>query len=180
MSYPSLAISGLPGAGKTKLAERLYRDLGWEVYSLGGLWRARHQQVAPEVPFADWWRATSLEDNQAVDHQAHERIKKGQVIVEFRYSALCQDTSSCLRVYTHTDLSTRVDRCLGSPRYEHKMPVDIDTILRQREEDEVQMGRKLYGEDYDFRSPNHHALVLNTLRLTLDQEARLVLALIRP
>jgi len=56
MKYHSIAMSGLPGAGKSSLAKKLSIDLKWKTSSIGEIWRERHKEQNISVPFEDYWK----------------------------------------------------------------------------------------------------------------------------
>ena len=47
---------------------------------------------------------------------------------------------------------------------------DIETLLQKREQDEVVMGQKLYGLNYDYRAPEHYDLTLDSGLMNVEQE----------
>ena len=176
--YRGIVISGLSNSGKTTLATKLSEHFSWPVHSLGQLWRERWAKLYPqgEVSFEEYWRTTSLQDNLAINEQAREIFARGNVIGESRYSHYCRDFPALL-VFVTADLETRAVRALPILKYPSKSLSEIKNILFEREQDEVRMGKKLYGESYDYRVSDHYDLVLNSVRLTLAQEMVLVLSL---
>lgn len=89
-----------------------------------------------------------------------EIIRAGNVIGDTRYCHYCRDLPALL-VFTYADLPTRVQRYTDSEKYKNKSSKEVEQILLQRERDELVMGEKLYGEDYDYRDRKHYDIQLN-------------------
>jgi hypothetical protein len=69
-------------------------------------------------------------------------------------------------------LETRAARVLGMEKYKEKTLDEIKQILRQREVDEIALGRRLYN--YDYRDSCYYDLVINTKSLSVENEAAIV------
>jgi cytidylate kinase len=173
MNYKSIVISGLAGAGKTTLAKELSGIYGWPVYSVGDLWRSRWKQKYPnnEVPFEEYWRTTSTQENQQTDNDFHNIIAKNDVIGDGRYVIHLRDLPVFL-VFLSADLDTRAARLFGLEKYKEKTVDEIKQILRRREVDEVALGRRLYN--YDYRDSSYYNLVINTKSLSVANEVAIV------
>ena len=55
----------------------------------------------------------------------------------------------------------------------------MERILFSREDTELFLGKRLYGEDYDHRNPDHYGIILNTGILTVEEEHDIIVAAIR-
>jgi len=173
MKYQSIVISGLAGAGKTTLANKLGGIYGWPVYSVGDLWRQRWQKKYPdkEVPFEEFWRTTSTQENLQTDTDFCDIIAKKNVVGDGRYGIYLRNLPVLL-VFLSADLETRASRVFGLDKYKGKSVDEIRQILRQREVDEVALGRRLYN--YDYRDSSYYDLVINTKSLSVDDEAAII------
>ncbi len=176
MSYTSIILSGLPASGKTTLAKKLSSHYHWRIHSLGQLWRNQWKEKYPqeEIPFEDYWRQTSLADNREINRKAKEIFKRGEVIGDSRYAIYCKDLPSLL-IFVTAPLEIRASRSIE--KYPGKSPFDREKILKERERDEVERGRQIFGEDYDYREHHHYHLTLNSGVLTVEQEFTLVRSL---
>ncbi len=176
MSYNSILISGLPGAGKSCLARALSEKLGWPIYSIGGLFKEEWKRFYPnqEVSFEEYWRTITKEKNMEMNRKAREIIARGNAIGDFRFAICCEGLPS-LRIYITADLETRAKRVKDKGS---NSIGKLKRILQERENDEVKVGKELYGKDYDFREQNQYHIVLNAGLLRFDQELNAVMDLL--
>lgn len=71
---------------------------------------------------------------------------------------------------------TRASRVLGSEKYLGKDLEDVKKTLLRREQDEVEIGKRLFN-GIDYRNHNGHHLVINSGKLSVDQEVEVIMAL---
>ncbi|MFH1420683.1 MAG: cytidylate kinase family protein [Candidatus Aenigmatarchaeota archaeon] len=175
MQYDGIILSGFPVSGKSTLAKRLSGIYQWPVYSVSKAFRDAWQQKYPDgkVTFEEYWRnEITFEQNMDVNVIAHGVFEKGKVIGETRYTYAFRDLP-LLFVFLAADLDVRAER--GSKeRYKGNTPEEVKRILLQRESDELVTGFKLFGDDYDWRKPQHYHLTLNSGMLTMEQEIEIV------
>ncbi len=178
--YSSIAISGNPVAGKSSLANRLSAAYGWSRLSIGDLqrqrWRRQHPQG--EISFEDWWRSTTVKDNMEVNVLAKSTIEKGGIVADSRFCNYL-DNSKCLLIFLTAQLSVRVQRAKSRSEYGSMGADELEQLLARREQDELRMGRLLYGEDFDYRYPRIFHAIINTDLLNVEQEFRIVDSLIK-
>ena len=186
MKYKGIIVSGLPCSGKSVLCEKLAQEYGWNIFSFGKMWRDKWRLAYPNgnISFEDWWRNTTIEDNKQMNTVGKELFKRGDFIIDSRYSAFyCKDLPY-LRVFLNADLDTRVKRCkeredrnvtegvLAKGRSEE----ELRKIVQEREQDEYKMGQEIFSEDY--RKLSHYNLMLNTGEFTIMQEFNCLRALL--
>jgi cytidylate kinase len=175
MSYTSLLVTGLPAAGKSELCKKLTKQLGWSFRSVGDKLRERWA-ILPEdgrATFEKWWPTVPLEEYVRINEEIHALAEKGSFIGDSRYALNCTDLPALI-VFTTAVLDIRAKRASLSPRYAGMTLEQIRTSLQDRGTDEIEMGFKLFQTDY--RSPEHYHLVLNTGKLSLDQEVEAIKA----
>ncbi|MCL4389219.1 MAG: cytidylate kinase family protein [Candidatus Marsarchaeota archaeon] len=172
-----IAISGLPVSGKSTLARMLADQFHLPVRSLGGLWRERWAKQYPngEVSFEEYWRGTTVEDNLRINQEAKAEFESGNVIADSRFVSYL-DINRVVRIFVDADLEIRAQRASTRADYSGKPIEEIRRILRDREQDELKMGRTLFKVDYRDRKLYH--LVLNSGRMTPEQEMISVMALL--
>ncbi|MBI2005500.1 MAG: hypothetical protein HYS80_01935 [Candidatus Aenigmarchaeota archaeon] len=179
MEYKSIVLSGLPVSGKSTLASRLSETYTWPVHSIGQLFRSKWKELYPDgkVSFEEYWRNTTLEENLVVNRRMRGLVEKGNIIGDTRYSIYCTDLPALL-VFVTAALDVRARRGLNTDRYRDKPLEEVRQILLEREGDEVRMGQKLFGTEYDYRDSQHYHLTLNSGLLTVEQEISIVTSII--
>lgn len=173
MKYQSIVFSGLPGAGKSTLVEKLKNIYGWPVLAVGDLWRAKWAKLYPnkKIPFEEYWRTTSSEDNKQVNIDFREAVLGKNLIGDSRYTIYLRDLPVLL-VFLNADLEIRARRGYGLVKYNNHSEEEIKKILYQREADEVAASKRLF--DYDYRDSRNYHLTLNTGMLSQDEEIAII------
>lgn len=173
MKYQSIVFSGLPGAGKSTLVEKLSEIYRRPVHSVGQMWRAHYEKLHPEhdITLEEYSRIATSEDRFRVNQEAAEIFSGGTAIGDSRYAIyLCG--KPVFLVFLTADVETRAARALGSEKYKCKSLEDIQKILEDREAIDVEVGREMY--DYDYRDPKFYNLVINTGTLTVEEEVAII------
>ena len=179
MKYQSIVFSGLPGAGKSTLVAKLQEIYGWPVLSVGDLWRQKWAKLYPnrEVPFEEYWRTTSSEDNRQVNVDFREQAAINHLLGDSRYTTYLKDLPVLL-IFLTADLDTRAKRGVGLAKYNGSCEEEIKNILYRREADEVAAGKRLFG--YDYRDSANYHLVLNTALVSQEEEIAIIKTLVSP
>lgn len=177
MNFQSIVLSGNPVSGKSTLAKELQKEYGWPVHSLGGLWRAKYEEMHPkhEITFEQFYSKSSPQDSIDMNMQAKVMFENGNYIGESRLVSYL-DQERCLLVYVTAALDIRAQRAIsGREEYRGKTIDQIRHILFNREYDEVKVGIQLFNVDY--RDPRGYHIVLNSGLLTVKQEFEAVKSL---
>lgn len=177
MEYKSIVFSGLPGAGKTTLVQKLKQLYGWPVYSVGDLWRAQWVEKYPgkEISFEEFWRTSATKDLERVNIDFAKAVIKGDIIGDSRYAIYLRNLPVLL-VFLSADLETRATRALGLEKYQDKSIEEIKQIIQQREVDEIAAGRRLYS--YDYRDSFYYHISINTSMLSQEEEIAIIRSLL--
>ena len=175
MRYNTIAISGLPGSGKGTLARVIAKKLNWKLFSIGDIWRERWKDLYPkaEISFEDYWKKSSFEEQKKINDKARKIISSEKIVGEFRYAICCKGLPT-LFVFVKADLKNRAQRALQTKKYPEKSLEDIKQILSGREKDEVEWGKRLFGRDYDYRDLDHYEIILDSSKLTIEEEFEIV------
>jgi cytidylate kinase len=169
-AYKSIVVSGLTGGGKTSLATALSKTYGWPMYSIGELWRTAYEQAHPkkDITLEEFFRRTTKDDNMRINAAAKLLFESGNVIGESRYTSIL-NKSVCLLVFLTADMAVRVQRVQNREEYANMTAEELAATLETREKDDLDKGRELYGEDYDYRDPKNYHLVLDTTKMSTAQ-----------
>lgn len=159
--FESIIVTGTPFSGKTTLAKILSEEFSWRYISVGHLWRELWQKRYPngEISFESFWVQTTDEENREMDKDIGGIIKQGHVVADLRYAFLHRDPKTLI-VFTHCDINVKVNRALEKNAYPGKNLEQVKQIIEQREKDEVDRSKTLYGEDY--REPKNYDIKFDT------------------
>lgn len=175
MKLTNIFIAGPPVSGKSSLAKALADIYGLPMYSLGKFFREEWARRYPhgELSFEAFWKSTTLQDNRAKDATVREIFERGNAVGDGRFGIVYKDTPTLL-VFLTADLDVRSDRALSTLHYRGRSIQDVAKILQSREEEEVAMGRKLYGQTYDYRDVSNYHLVLDSGKMSIKEEVAAV------
>lgn len=187
MKYNSLAISGLPRAGKTTLIKRLAEELGWKVLHIGGILRKKYvswklRNPDKNVSFEEFYANRNLityKEIAKLNETAKKRISQEKVILDSRFPSInCEGVNSVLKVFITAPIKVRAERSKIDKTYSGTTE-EISSLIKRREYEEAKLGNELYGslfpEGFDYRDRKHYDLILDTSKLTLDEEVDLIL-----
>lgn len=182
-----LAVSGLPASGKNTLFKELCGVYRVNKISAGDEWRRRYCAERglsldnyDERDFATWWSNTTPEINIRFNEELKTMIESGIVIGDTRFM-LHFDRSLVTCVFITADLDIRAQRAKDSGRYQTFE--QARQTLQEREQREFERGREFFWHidpTYDYRDPKHYDLVLDTGKLTVQQEVDQILRLVPP
>lgn len=178
MRYQGIVFSGLPGAGKSALVEKLAAKYGWPVFSAGGQWRKKYEKLYHDskITFEDYWRGIPIGEKRDFASQVDLVYAKGGVIGDSRYTINLR-AFPLLLVFITADVETRASRALKLGKYGKTSLEEIKSVLETREQDELKTGRDLFN--YDYRDADYYHLVLNSAKLTITDEASLIESIVR-
>ena len=137
-----IAVSGLPGSGKTSLARRLAERLGLRYLSLGEMFRklAYERRITLEELSRIAEEDASID--KAIDDKAIEEASKGCIVVDGHISAWTLENTAHLKILVMAPIDVRAERIA---RRDSKSIEDALTEIRVREESESRRFMKFYG-----------------------------------
>jgi len=179
MKFNGIVFSGLPGAGKSALVQKLATRFGWPVFSAGGQWRKKYGELYPDhrITFEEYWRNIPVDEKIKFNDSVDEVYSEGKVVGDSRYPVNLRKLPLLL-IFMTADLETRAARALALGKYGAADIDGIKSILSARENDEIKTGFDLFN--YDYRDPNYYHLVLNSAKLSIDQEAKAIGSIVKP
>jgi len=176
--YDSLALSGLPGSGKSHLLKLLMKETGWPSSSIGDLHRARLKylqatgQIDQKWTIKEYWTTVSDGENIRVNEELLKLVNNGRMIADLRFAFHLEAANKKpLLVFLTADLGIRAERGMKTnPDYKGRSIEEVKSILMQREKDEVETGLKLFKKDYRILS--NYDIVLDSGKMSIEDEAR--------
>ena len=177
--YHSIALAGSPKAGKSTLLQLLKQALpDWEVRSVGDYLRQRHRKERSDITFEEYYKnVVKLEDLVIVNSELAERVEKGKIIADTRYVKPFGER--VLKLFLTAPLDVRAKRSLHA--YQGKTLEEVKEILAQREMDEMEKGRLLWGKDHVYTDLKHYHPhgIIDSSKLTPEQERDLILRFVK-
>ncbi len=176
-----LTIGGNIGSGKTTLAARLAKALGYEELHMGNLFRemAREEGISIETFYA------ALKDDPDLERSLDEKqrklmVSKGDLVVQGRIAWFFAKESP----YASFNMFLSVDPKIGAARSGQRKENEKESVQKmiqdnkEREAVERERYRALYGIE-NYQDAGHYDLVLDTTRLTEDELFKTILEKVR-
>jgi len=166
-----ITIGGHVGAGKTTLASRLAKELGYEELYMGGLFRqiAAERGMTIEEFYADLKNDPKLE--QSVDErQAKLMREKDNLVVQGRVAWFFAkgSLSTVFNIFLAVDPIIGAERTAHRPENTGRAVAEVKRANADRTRVEVERYRNLYGID-NVLDAGHYDYVLDTSHLTEDE-----------
>lgn len=180
MRYSAIIISGVPGSGKDVLSEILSKEIGWKIQSIGGIWRKRYSDWIKNNPdnkisFEEYWKSQDEATQMQVNIEARKLLELGRLILDSRFSVAYAGDLPVLKIFLTADLEIRAGRAFRIGKYGNRSLEEIKNILLNRESDELSWGKKLYGNNFDYRKRELYDLILDTGKVSIEEEVEEIL-----
>lgn len=175
MDFKNIAVSGRIGAGTSTLAKQLSQTLGWPLRDASQVFRDISMQRGSDLEKSP--QQYSDEIDKQVDDKTLAVLKENpQVVVTSKLAGfLSRNLKHALRVLITCPQEERIRRYAKSRGH----PVDeAKQLLILREKLDQEKWQQLYGK-YDFFSPEYFQLVLDSSRLSPQDEIKQILAHLR-
>ncbi len=161
-----ITIAGKPGSGKSTASKNIARELGFEHFSSGDLFRSIGKSRGVDVHDTNLLAETEKDIDELVDQRLRDiGSSQDMVVIDSRMAWHWMPDS--FKVFLELDLAIAADRILGNidqNRLEHEhIPDDADKYtdrLASRLNIETRRYKKLYNVDpYDYKNFD---LIINT------------------
>jgi CMP/dCMP kinase len=177
-----MAISGHPVSGKNTLIARLHEEHKLQTYSIGDMLKEMHKKEDPKgkLLFEQWWRASPFDLNVRVNVEFKKKIENTPTIGDSRFVCYL-DRNICLRIFLTAEVNIRAMRAINRGDYPGKTKREINEVcdfLRKRENDEKEMGLRLFGVDYNDQSL--YDVIINTGECSVEDELDIIRRAFRP
>lgn len=172
MRRPVIAVSGLPGAGKSTLAKALAEGLGLRYLSMGEVFRSLSKSRGVGLVEAHSLAERDESMDLEVDSRAYEAALEGGVVVDGHLSGWLLSRVADLKVFLTAPLEVRAARVAERDGIPIREAVEQ---LIKREESNRKRYLKLYGLDTNDLSC--FDIVLNTAKWSKEELASLLISL---
>ncbi|MBI2041162.1 MAG: hypothetical protein HYT16_03590 [DPANN group archaeon] len=168
MAHRVIAVSGLPGAGKSTTVKLLFdalsdRGCHFQKFNAGQMWRTMHQISGSSLGFEDWYGLRTKEENMAMDALQASFVKNNNTLLEARFSALvCRQLGlDYLGVFVSAPIDVRASRSGSSTGQ-----------LHARLADEERASKQIYGRSHTETSLYH--IFVETINPPADVVAKIL------
>ena len=168
-----ITISGLPGSGKTTVAQLVARTLDLEHVYAGDIFRKQAEVQGLTLEEYQRRAETDHSIDRALDDQMRSRAKRGNAVLEGRLAAFMAEAAGvkALRVFLDASEAVRAERIAGR---EGGGKGERLREIQAREASDARRYREIYGVDY--HDPTRYDLVLRTDGRTPEELAAEIVA----
>ncbi len=166
-----ITIGGDIGAGKTVLAARLAKALGYEELYMGGIFREMAAEKAMTIErFYDALRTDPAAEREADDRQRQLMRERDNLVVQGRISWYFAKESH----FRAWNILLKVDPVIGAqrsgqrPENAGRSAEEMIAATAERARHEQEHYRALYGIE-DHRDPRHYDFILDTSDLSEEE-----------
>jgi cytidylate kinase len=174
-----IRMSGHPGAGKTVLATRLARELGYTYFYVGGLFRelAKERGIAIEDFYRDLANDPTLE--RSIDAQAERLMQQNdRLIVEGRVAPFQKSSFKTINVFLKISPEEGARRQSLRAENAGKTIPEIERLTKERVANERTHYKQLHGITDHF-DESKFDIVLDTTKTTPEEAFQIVLDKLR-
>ena len=173
MKEPVVAVSGLPGAGKSTYAKLIAEKLGLRYVSIGELFRSIAKSKGLELVEAHRLAEVDPSLDLEVDAKAYEEALKGGVVVDGHLAGWLLSRVADLKLFLTAPLEVRAERVAK------RDGLSLDEALKQVLERE-ESNRRRYLELYSIDTSDLSCfdLVVNTSKWSREELGELIVGLV--
>ena len=167
-----ITISGLPGSGKTTVAEILKGQLGVRYISTGHIFREKAKRANMSLPdFSDLAEQNPGID-QEIDEAQKEILLQDNVILEGRLAGWIayRNNLPALKIWLDCNQETRINRIVKREGNTREKKRDE---TRKREKSEKERYQKIYN--IDLTNTDIYDLVINTANKKPSEISRIIM-----
>lgn len=167
----TITISGLPGSGKSTVAQLLEKELKLNYIYSGSIFREMAKKYKMNLIEFGKYCENNKEVDEELDNYQLDILKKGDIILEGRISGwiASRNNISSIKVFLEADLETRVNRIIN--REEGDFEKRKDEILK-REKSEATRYKNYY--DIDINDTSIYDLIIDTSDKTPEEIVKII------
>ena len=151
-----VAVSGIPGVGKSSFIRMLQAELGFEVFSIGEWFKKQAREKGMDI--ADYMETVPEEVHRYADTRlVVDEAGKGDRIIDARYSAFTVPKAD-VKIFLTAPFEVAAER-LSNRKQKHCSA----EYVKRRWEEESEIARETYG--FDLNDMSVYDFVFDTSRV---------------
>ena len=164
-----ISICGLPGSGKSTVAKKVAKELGFRYYSMGSIRRKMASEKGMTIEeFNKVGEKEDFTDKEVDEYQKKLGEEEDNFVIEGRtcFHFIPQSKKFFLKV----DLDTAAVRIFNDPREEEKDFEDLEQ-LKEAIKERIESDNKRYGKYYGLKvyDESNYDFVIDTTNLTFHE-----------
>lgn len=168
-----IAISGLPGSGKSTYAKLISEYFNLRLISVGNIFRKIAEKHALDLTSFHKLAETYHEFDIEVDNIAREEAKKGNVVIEGHLACWTLKDLANIKIFLYAPLEERIRRIMRRDNISYEQ-AKKDILFR--EESNKKRFKEIYG--YDLDSLKDIDLLLNTSLFNVENVSKILICVI--
>ncbi len=163
-----IIISGLPGAGKSSVAKRIAKKLGYKHYSTGDIQREIANEKGLTIAQLGELEAEDKSIDLMIDNKTKQIVnEKDKIVMDSWLAPNFVNDAFC--VFLKCDMDERARRRLKHKRKEESFDSIQETKKNMQKRTKTNRERWIRYYDYDFLDMNNYNLVVDTTNISVEE-----------
>ena len=167
---PVIAITGLPGAGSTTIAEELSKELGLRHYSVGREFKKLGSGMGESNQALKALNAEGKEVHENLDEKQKRLAREGNIVIDGKISVRMLKDLADLKVWVECPIGIRAERTAKRDKISAQ---EAEETVKKREEKEKEVWERIYGFDYKEQK-NEADIIIDSSNHTISEMVRLI------
>jgi len=168
-----IAISGLPGSGKSTYAKLLANHFNLRFMSVGDLFRRLAENQGVDFNNFHQIAEKQSEFDIQVDNIAKEEAKKGNIVIEGHLACWTLKDIANLKIFLHAPLEERIKRIMKRDNLTFE---EAKKNILFREESNKRRFKQIYG--YDIENLSDVDILINTSLFDIESTFKILIFII--